>query len=64
MAPPQKKLTGDSTTLLLELYGAVGGGKAVWVLVNPVIAIIETGGTHFFSLPSVESSELGNIAVR
>ena len=34
------------------------------VLVNPMIAIIEIGGTHFFSLLSVESSELGNSVVR
>ena len=58
MAPPQKKLTGDSTTLLLALYGAVGGDSGVCVLVNPMIAIIEIGGTQVFWSPLSMLSEL------
>ena len=64
MAPPQKKLNGDTTRLLLVLYGSVGGGSGASVLVKPTMAIIEIGGTHFLSLLSVESSESGNSAVR
>src|SRR5579862_1094380 len=64
MAPPQKKLRGDTTTLLLVAYGSVGGGAGACVLVNPTIAIIEIGGTHSFLLALSESSELGNNVVR
>ena len=43
-----KKLMGDTTMLLLPLYGALGGGIGAWVLVKPAIAIIEIGGTQGF----------------
>src|SRR5271166_5317156 len=49
MAPPQKKLTGESDTLSLGWNGAVCGscGESVWV--KPMIPIIEIGGTQPFS---------------
>ena len=43
-----EKAHGETTILLLPLYGAVGGGSGACVLVNPAIAIIEIGGTQVF----------------
>ena len=44
MAPPQKKLNGSTTVLLLELNGCVGGGSGACVWVKPTIAIVAIGG--------------------
>jgi hypothetical protein len=49
IAPPQKPLKGETTTLLLVLYGSVGGASGACVWVKPTIAIIATGGTYSLS---------------
>src|SRR6266496_4089980 len=50
IAPPQKKLTGSTTTLSFGLYGWVGGGSGACVWVKPTIAIMEIGGNQRFEV--------------